>query len=312
MRVLYLGSGAFGLPTLERLAGEHTIVGVISQPNRPAGRDRRLTPTPIGAWATEHLPEVALLTPEDINEPRSRDAVRSIETDAWVVIAYGQKLSEALLADRFAINLHASLLPRWRGAAPINHAIMAGDDVTGNSVITVVDRMDAGLVLGQSKRVIPADITAGELHDLLSDDGPDLMMDVLAAHCEHRLVGLKQDEARVTRAGKLKKSDGWVDFTHSAEHCRCRINGLSPWPGVDVGFRDGTLRLLRANRDPGNSDQSPGTIVDPDRGLIACHGGSLLQLLEVQPPGKRAMQWMEFAQGRKIESGERLTGGSAC
>ncbi len=312
MKILYLGSGAFGLPTLDRLARTHTVVGVITQPHRPAGRDRQLTPTPVGAWAKEHLSNVSLLTPEDINEPRSRDGARSIEADAWVVIAYGQKLSDALLADRFAINLHASLLPRWRGAAPINHAIIAGDALTGNSVITVVNKMDAGLVLGQSKREIPADITAGDLHDLLSSDGPDLLMDVLDAYGGDRLVRLEQDESLVTRAGKLKKSDGWVDFAQSAEQCRRRINGLSPWPGVDVGFRDGTLRLVRANCKPGNSEQPAGTIADPDHGLITCQGGGILQLLEVQPPGKRSMQWKDFAQGRTIGPGERLTGGSAC
>ncbi|XOV74482.1 MAG: methionyl-tRNA formyltransferase [Phycisphaerales bacterium] len=163
LRLVFFGSGAFGLPTLKHLASTHQIEAVVTQPDRPAGRKRALTPTPIGAWAEEHLPSVPLLKPENVNEADQLDLVRSFDVGSpderrggWVVIAFGQKLSKRLLADRFAINLHASLLPRWRGAAPINHAILAGDSVTGNSVITLADRMDAGLVLGQSERPSPS------------------------------------------------------------------------------------------------------------------------------------------------------------
>jgi methionyl-tRNA formyltransferase len=186
MRIVFLGSGAFGLPTLQHLAARHTVVGVVTQPDKPAGRGSKLTPTPIGAWAAEHLPGTPLIKPEKINTPEVRDLVRSWECDAWVVIAFGQKLGPTLLADRFAINLHASLLPRWRGAAPINHAILAGDTVTGNSVITLADRMDAGLVLGQSRRPIEPAQTTGELHDLLATDGPALVEQVLAEHAASR------------------------------------------------------------------------------------------------------------------------------
>ena len=140
MRVVFLGSGAFGVPTLEAIAREHDLRAIVTQPDKPAGRNRALTPTPVGAWRDEHAPETPVFKPHDINNPDAPDAlraVRTIEADAWVVIAYGQKLGELLLEDRFAINLHASLLPRWRGAAPINHAFLAGDAETGNSVITI-------------------------------------------------------------------------------------------------------------------------------------------------------------------------------
>ena len=145
MDLVFFGSGAFGLPTLQRLAHAHRVTAIITQPDRKAGRGARLTPTPIGAWAAEHLPHVPLLKPGRVSDPESLEQVRAFPADAWVVIAYGQKLSPALLADRFAINLHASLLPRWRGAAPINWAILQGDSQTGNSVITLADRMDAGV-----------------------------------------------------------------------------------------------------------------------------------------------------------------------
>lgn len=309
MKIVFLGSGAFGLPTLQRLAQEHRVVGVVTQPDRPAGRGGRLTPTPIGEWAAQHLAEIPLVKPEKINTPEVRDLVRSWECDAWVVIAFGQKLGQKLLADRFAINLHASLLPRWRGAAPINHAVLAGDTVTGNSVITLAEQMDAGFVLGQSRREILADQTAGELHDLLASDGPDLVQQVLGQHASGSLQPCAQDESLVTLAGKLAKTDGWVDFAQPADRVRCRVNGLSPWPGVTVGHEGADLKLFRAE-PAGDIAEScePGTVLDPARGLVACGGGTAVVLAEVQPAGKKPMSFRDYANGRKMKPGDRLVG----
>jgi len=159
MRIVFLGSGAFGLPSLQHLAQHHTLLTVVSQPDKPAGRGSQLTPTPIAAWAAQSLAHVPLIQPATVNEPAVRDSLRALDADAWVVIAFGQKLGRALLEGKFAVNLHASLLPRWRGAAPIHAAILAGDAITGNSVITLADKMDAGLVLGQSQRNIAPDAT---------------------------------------------------------------------------------------------------------------------------------------------------------
>ncbi len=308
MDVVFFGSGAFGLPTLERLAREHRVTAVLTQPDRKAGRGAKLTPTPIGAWAGEHLPDAPLLKPERVGEPAVIEQVRAIPADAWVVIAYGQKLPPALLEDRFAINLHASLLPRWRGAAPINWAILAGDAQTGNSVITLADRMDAGLVLGQSRRDIEPCVTAGELHDLLAQDGPELVMKVLADHAAGSVRSTRQEESLVTHARKLSKDDATLDFIQSAEQCRNRIHGLNPWPGVLVECEGDPLKLLGAEAaepDP-ESEAAPGQIVDLDQGLVACGGGTILRLLEVQPAGKRAMPWADFARGRSLSPGARL------
>lgn len=312
MKIVFLGSGEFGLPTLRKLSEDHTITGVVTQPDRPAGRARHPTPTLIGAWTAEALPDVPLFKPENVNEPAVMDRIRALESDAWVIIAFGQKLSEPLIKDRFAVNLHASLLPRWRGAAPINHAILAGDSETGNTVITIANRMDAGRILARSRRAIHPTMTASELHDLLSEDGPPLIEQVLRQHADGALSHEMQDETAVTRAGKLKKEDGWVDFTDSAENCRRRVNGLSPWPGVGVQFRSEPLRLLRANAIEGISDEDPGSILDAESGLVACRGDALLQLLEVQPPGKRVMTWQDYAHGRHVRAGEKLIGGRAC
>lgn len=309
MRVVFLGSGAFGLPTLQHLARSHEVVGVVTQPDKPAGRGSKLTPTPVGAWAGEHLPAVPLVKPERVNAPEVRDLVRSWACDAWVVIAFGQKLGQALLADRFAVNLHASRLPRWRGAAPINHAVLAGDAETGNSVITLAERMDAGLVLGQSLRAIEPAQTAGELHDLLAEDGPALVERVLSAHASGTLDPLEQDESLVTLAGKLSKADGWVDFREPASVVRCRVNGLSPWPGVVVRCGDEEIRVFRAEPGPDVPESFvAGAVVDPAAGVIACGGRTSVVFASVQPPGKKAMPFGAFANGRQIKRGDVLVG----
>ncbi|MCH2154198.1 MAG: methionyl-tRNA formyltransferase, partial [Phycisphaerales bacterium] len=180
MRIVFLGSGAFGLPTLQELAEQHEVVLVVTQPDRPSGRGRGSTPTPIGAWADEvGLP---LLKTPDINSTECMDHVRGIDADAWVIIAFGQKLSPQLIHDRFAMNLHASLLPAYRGAAPIHRALLAGESHTGLSVITIADRIDAGEILGQCTTEIHSYETAGDLHDRLAALGPGLVQDVLLQH----------------------------------------------------------------------------------------------------------------------------------
>jgi len=308
MDVVFFGSGAFGIPTLERLASEHTITGIVTQPDKPAGRKKILTPTPIGTWAAEHLPGVPITKPERINTDEARDEIRSWNADAWVIIAYGQYLGQKLLADRFAINLHGSLLPRWRGAAPINAAMVAGDRVTGNSVITIAKEMDAGFILGQSERVIEPDQTMGELHDLLASDGPDLVMRVLWDHAHNRVDYREQDESLVTVAGKMTKVDGRIDLNNDARMVSAKINGLSPWPGVTVMHRDEPLKINRSQPAEQESKEQPGTIIDASNGLVSCGGGTVLQLLDVQPPGKRSMEWKAYANGRKIQPGELLVG----
>ncbi len=306
VKIVYFGSGAFGLPTLRALARAHTIRAIVTQPDRPAGRGGRLTPTPVGEWAASEAPGLPLFKPEKVNLPEIRDAVRAHDADAWVVIAFGQKLSAALLADRFAVNLHASLLPRWRGAAPINAAMVAGDAEIGNSVITLADRMDAGLILGQSSRPVEPTQTMGELHDLLAEDGAPLVLEVLARHAAGTLSPHPQDESQVTLAPRLSKADGRVDFADQAARCRARINGLSPWPGVTVGFRGEPLKVLRADSQSDEREAPPGVLLDAAQGLVRCAPGTALRVLEVQPPGKRVMPWADFARGRKVENGEAL------
>ena len=315
MNIVYFGSGDFGLPTLEALTRRHTIAAIVTQPDRKAGRGKTLTPTPIASWAAEHLPGTPLYKPENVNEPevrnRIREAGRTHGTElppdlAWVIIAFGQKLSPELLADRFSMNLHASLLPRWRGAAPINAAILAGDTETGNSAITLAEKMDAGLVLGQSRRPIETTQTKADLESLLAHDGPELVLDVLARHESRTLEPRTQDEHAVTLAPKMKKSEGRIDFRDDADLCRCKVNGYSPWPAVTVSACDQPLKILRADAQQRDGDDPPGTIIDEKAGLIACAPGTALRAIEVQPPGKKPMPWADFARGRSIQKGDTL------
>lgn len=328
MDLIYLGSGAFGLPTLKALASRHTIRAVITQPDRPAGRGGHLTPTPIALWAAANLPDVPVLKPENVNDPAMIAQIHGISAGPLrgpssvhppisrppglfplVVIAFGQKLSPALLTNRFAINLHGSLLPRWRGAAPINAAVLAGDTHAGNSIITLADRMDAGLILAQSRRDLPPHLTAGELHDLLASDGPGLIQDVLAAFETGALTPRPQDEALATRAPKLSRADGWINFAAGAEACRRRIHGLTPWPGIAVyprSDRNIILKLTRVQIADTQTEEGPGILVDPEHGLIACGHRSTLQLLEVHPAGKRRMSWADFQHGHHLSAGEQL------
>jgi methionyl-tRNA formyltransferase len=310
MRLVYFGSGAFGLPTLEALARTHEITGVVTQPDKPAGRGSKLTPTPIGAWAATNLPNIPIFKPPKVNEPAIIAQIRDLPAEAWVVIAFGQKLSRTLLENRFAINLHASLLPRWRGAAPINAAILGGDHETGNTVITLADRMDAGSILATSRRPIDPLTTAGELHDALAADGPALVERVLAEFAQGNLVHIRQDESLVTIATKLSKSDDNMDFNQRADFVRRQIHALTPWPGITSAIIPPTtpaepapatkpilIKVLRVQPITGINHQDPGTLLDVPQGIVACAHETQLKLLEVQPPGRTPMKWEDFMRG---------------
>jgi len=298
MRVVFLGSGAFGLPTLQSLLATHEVALVVSQPDRPAGRGKALTPTPVAARALElGLP---LLRPADINAPEVRDGIRAAGADAWVVIAFGQKLSRELLDGVFAVNLHGSLLPAYRGAAPIQRAVMDGCAETGVSVISLAERMDAGLVYATRARAIGASETSGELHDALAALGPEVVGEVLALHAAGTLVGAVQDESLATRARKLAKAEATVDLAAvDARTARARINGLNAWPGCTVSIGGEAVKLLRvvecAETPGGTAGVAPG-VLQTD-GVVATATGAI-RILEIQPPGKRGMDFAAFIGGR--------------
>ena len=293
MRLVLLGSGIFGVPTFEALARAHDVALVVSQPDRPAGRGRSLQPTPVSQWARES--QRSCITCENVNDPEIVETLHGLQADAWIVIAFGQKLSPELLAGQFAVNLHASLLPRYRGAAPINWAIINGERETGLSVITLADRIDAGDILGQCSTPIDPLETAGALHDRLSMLGPELVGSVLESLDGGGLEPRSQISTEVIPAPKLSRSDATVDFSLAASAVRDRIHGLTPWPGCDAYVGGKKLRLLHAAVvDDDGSCGSPGRI-GPDHS-IACGSGSI-RLLKVQPPGGKPMDFGDWCRG---------------
>lgn len=302
MRIVFFGSGAFGEPTFRALREIHEIILVVTQPDRPAGRRQKLSPTPIAAIA-EKL-GIPSIKPEDVNDPSVVREIRSFRADAFVVIAFGQKLGPELLADQFAINLHASLLPRYRGAAPINWAMINGDEKTGVSIITLAPRMDAGEILMQRATPIRTHETAGELHDRLAELGAAPTLEVLQQHAKNALQPVAQDHSAATRAPKLTRADGIIDFTLPAQQIRARIHGLNPWPGCTVFLANTPLKILRVEAIDETTAAEPGTILDD--GTIAC-GNGRLRLLSVQPAGGKSMAFTAFRHGHAVQPGDRLS-----
>ena len=302
MRLVYFGSSDFGLPTLRRLVLEHDVALIVTQPDRPAGRRRRLSPTPVAAFA--QTSGIDTLKPQDVDDPTLADRIREIGAEALVVIAYGRKLGPALLSHTFAINLHGSLLPKYRGAAPINWAVINGETQTGISVISMTERMDAGAILAQQATAIDPMQTAGELEHRLSELGPDLVLQTLAEYASGDLEPKPQDDRLACRAPKLTKSDGTVRFDAPAPAVQHRVHGLTPRPGCTVAYNDQRLRLERvAVVDEQATLGGPGEVLAD--GTIACAPGAV-ELLAVQPAGGKLMSFDAYRRGHEIPTGSRL------
>jgi methionyl-tRNA formyltransferase len=313
MKIAYLGSGAFGLPALEAVArSAHQFVGVVSQPDRPAGRGRHFEATPVSKWAAEH--HLPLLRPEDVNAPENLAQIAAWKADIILVIAFGQKLSAGLLglARYGGINLHASLLPKYRGAAPVNWALINNDAQTGVTVLRINDVMDGGEILATTVTPMGPTETAGELHDRLAQLGAPLVVHVLDGLAAGTAHGVPQDAALRSRAPKLSRALAWIDFAGPAAAVSARIRGLAPWPGCAVQVFDAAGRLrtqatiLRCRIHDMQSIHEPAHLgaVLADRS-VACGVGSI-ELLELQPAGKRAMDATAFANGYGLAPGARL------
>jgi len=305
LRIIFAGSGEFGLKSLEALHQRHHVIQVISQPDRPAGRGRHLHPTPISAAALAS--DLPLERTEDINSRQWPDC------DVLVVIAFGQKISpEVASAPKFgSVNLHASLLPKFRGAAPIPHTILAGDSITGNSVIRLSPRMDAGAVLGQSRLTIGELETSKELHDRLAADGPALLLRVLDDLAAGRAVETPQDESQSSRAGKLSRADARLDFLDAAATA-LKIRALWQWPACHVRLLDAaggemdSLSLVRARVVPGEGSRWKAGEIDGGGAVSAGDGALAVEILELQPAGGRPMTLEDYRRGHSWMPGMKL------
>ena len=291
MRIVFLGSGAFGIASLESLTMQHEVVLVVTQPDRPAGRGKVMTATPIALRAEEL--GVPVLKPEDVNE----DSVRAVDADAWVVIAFGQKLSPELLEGVFAVNLHGSLLPQYRGAAPIQRAVMDGRTSTGVSVIALAQRMDAGVVYAMRTRAIGATETSDDVHDELALLGPEVIQEVLFKYEARTLEGVVQDEGLATRARKLSKAESSFDVALLTAHeARARINGLNSWPGFSAMLGELSVKILRVQEVSSEGTAAVGILGEDGR--IRTSAGAI-EVLSIQPLGSKPMTFAEFARGRR-------------
>jgi methionyl-tRNA formyltransferase len=310
MRVVYFGAGEFAVPSLRWLLNNpHEVVAVVTQPDRPAGRGKKPMPTPVAMIATEAgLP---VFKCEDANAPDLVEQIRSLHADLGIVAAFGQKLL-APLRSAFAgecINIHSSLLPKYRGAAPINWAILNGEPKTGVSVFRLVDRMDAGPVLVRRETMIGSTETADELHDRLAGIACDAIgatLRLLDKDLHH--PGEPQDEAQATKAPKLTKQDGFLRFDEPAEQIALRCRAMWSWPGARCTYRsaDGKaeeVTIATATAMPASVSESPGTITAL---LTVATGQGTLEVHGLKPAGKRCMGWQDFVNGRHVQPGDRF------
>lgn len=303
MRLAFMGTPDFAVPVLHALADAgHMIVRVYTQPPRPAGRGRNLRPSPVHA-AAEAL-GIPVATPESFRDPAVVADFAALELDAAVVVAYGLILPQAALdAPRLGcLNLHASLLPRWRGAAPIQRAIMAGDSATGACVMQMEAGLDTGPVLACKATPIGPEDTARTLHDRLAGIGAALMVETLAALAAGEVSPTPQPEIGAIYAAKIDKAEARVDWTRSAAELGAHIRGLSPFPGAWCEIGGERVKLLMA--EPENGAGLPGEALD-DRLLVACGTGAL-RLVTLQRSGKGAIGAAAFLQGFPVPRGTRL------
>ncbi len=309
LRIVFMGTPEFSVPTLAALAAAgHDIAAVYTQPPRPAGRrGLDLTPSPVQREA-ERL-GVPVRCPTGLRAEAEQRAFAALHADVAVVVAYGLLLPRAILdAPRLGcFNGHASLLPRWRGAAPIHRAIMAGDRETGVMVMRMEEGLDTGPVALTAFVQIGADMTTGELHDRLSTEGAALMVEAMARLEQGRLELTPQAEVGVTYARKIDKTETRVDWSRPAGEAHNHIRGLSPFPGAWCEFQTGgkheRLKLLRSVLADGQG--APGELLD-DRLTVACGEGAV-RLVEVQRAGGRAVTAAEFLRGAGLRHGDRLT-----
>jgi methionyl-tRNA formyltransferase len=309
LRVIFMGTPKFSAPTLRAIAeAGHEIEAVYTQPPRAAGRrGLELTPSPVQREA-ERL-GIAVRTPVSLKNDAEQQAFRALRADVAVVVAYGLLLPKAILeAPRFGcLNGHASLLPRWRGAAPIQRAVMAGDTETGMMVMRMEEGLDTGPVAMVEKCAIGPDMTAGDLHDRLMIVDAALMVEALARLERDALTFTTQATAGVTYAKKIDKAETRVDWTRPAGEVHDHIRGLSPFPGAwcetEIGGRLERLKLLRSTLSDGAGE--PGGILD-DRLTVACGSGAI-RLVEVQRAGGRPITSQEFLRGAKLEKGMKFS-----
>ena len=308
LRLVFMGTPEFAVPALQALlAGEDTVVGVVCQPDKPAGRRLDLHAPPVKDCARAHA--VPVFQPQKIRTPEALEHLQGWQPDLIVVAAYGKILPKTLL-DLPAcgcINIHASLLPKYRGAAPVQWAIAHGETHSGVTIMQVSEELDAGDILLQKSVALKPDETGGSLHDTLATLSAQALMEAMALFKQGKLVTTPQDKAAVTYAPLLKKEDGEIDWTHSAVSIERRIRAFHPWPSSYTWLGNKRLKILAARLSTGEAPAVPGTIINrQDSTLSVATGQGSLTLDRVQLEGKKALPIAAFLAGHNLKPGDRL------
>jgi len=309
MRVLYLGTPRFAaVPLHALLDNNYDVCGVFTQPDRPSGRGNRLQASPVKILAASR--GIPVFQPEKLRAEENRAIVENLDPDVIVTAAYGQIVPAWMLrlSRLFPINVHASLLPRWRGAAPIARAILNGDAVSGVTTMVMEESLDSGGVLLREEVPIPIETTEGELSETLAEVGARLLIKTLEGLQSGCIVPTPQDEALVTWAPKITKAESAVSWERPAQEIHNRIRALNPKPGAAVDFRGEKINLWRSLPSDGAKNASPGTLlgVAGDALRVACGGGTAIDILEIQRPGKKRTNGREFASGARLKTGDLI------
>jgi methionyl-tRNA formyltransferase len=317
MNIIFLGSGEFGIDCLNALEqSSHSLRFIVTQPPNPAGRGRKPSPTPAANWANAH--SIPFLETDNVNTPEIIEKLADYKPDLIVVIAFGQKIGNELinLPPKGAVNVHASLLPKYRGAAPINWVIINGETATGISIITLAEKMDAGSILAQSQTDIVPDETAGQLHDRLAQIAAPLLLKTIEQIADGSIIYTEQNHSEATLAPKLKKSDGFIDFVEPAEILERKIRGFWPWPGASSTYlskkTDKSIRVtiamaevVKAVREqPNHAALTPGVL---DENLNILCGVDALKIKKIKPAGSPLMDFKSFTNGRQTQPGDLFT-----
>ena len=295
MKIVFAGTPEFAVPTLQALLDSpFEVCAVYTQPDRPAGRGRKLTPSPVKQLAITH--NIPVYQPENFKSPETLAELQALNADLMVVIAYGLILPQAVIdAPRLGcINVHGSLLPRWRGAAPIHRSLMAGDDKTGITIMKVVKKLDAGDMLLKVECPITATDTSSSLHDKLAQMGAKALVDVVEQYQQGTVQAEPQDEALVTYAHKLEKDEAVLDWNASAAELDRKIRGLNAWPVAQSLFKGEVLRVWNSALTDSSGNLPPGTINCAEHALDVATGDGTIRLLEVQLPGGKRIAGKDF------------------
>ena len=309
MRIVFMGTPEIAVPSLERLISDgHDLCAVVTQPDRPKGRGKKLAFSPVKEAAMRH--ELEILQPEKASQPDFLDRLRELNPDLIVVIAFGQILrKEVLDLPKYGcVNVHVSLLPKYRGAAPINWAIINGEEKTGVTTMFMDEGLDTGDIIKTREFSLDDEINAGQLHDIMMEEGADVLSQTVKAIEDGTAERIRQNDDESTYAPMMDRNLGHIDFKKSAVSIHNLVRGTVPWPGAWCESPYGKMKIWKTRIGQGHTDREPGTIVSVGKqGIEVACGMGMLLIEEIQMPNKKRMHVSECIKGNNIEIGKVLT-----